>query len=530
MITVSRAGLAVGLALAMVPHEGTSQAPFDFDPEEARDTLGPCPTTILRRIWGTLEGSEAAAVEQEVLKLCTERARVINEFINAQIELNVSLDRMNSPDLGRIKRDEAISQERIAELRDNLRDMDERIRVLESGEGPSMADNESELAQLKRSAQETRDELTRLEGERDILASAEAEVALDQDVDLADNAGVPGLDRANPNPDNAVTARMDDIQRRLDSAFVKAAEDAAATTGKPAITSEAETLPAVNAAKAMQDLLAAALATEPAEEDVGVPLGAATAMTRPTEERRWKPLAAVRAAGRPWQVRIESETRWTWNAAVSEAGEAEPRTVVEPGVSLTLMVGDRLPDGRRLVRIDDSGIWLLRPRTDSGTREGEPTGLADLAGALTSDLDILGEVSLHEAVMDDGASVDGVVSEEVPVPLMQDVTRILEADLDELGGTPEEQALRRQHLEGFKAALGSVAGMPPMSLDVARALAQAGSPGPWNEVLAVLEDMERAKDTSSLDFLPFPAPADASPGISEWNFTIITPVLGDNES
>ncbi len=103
---------------------------------------------------------------------------------------------------------------------------------------------------------------------------------------------------------------------------------------------------------------------------------------------------------------------------------------------------------------------------------------------------------------------------------MQDVTRIPAAGMDCNGGTPRERALRRRHMEGFKAALGAVTGRPPVSPGDALALARAGAPGPWPEMIAVLDDLQRAEEGSSLDLLPFPAPAGGAPGISAWDFTI----------
>ena len=56
-----------------------------------RARLGDCPVEQLRAAWGGMSTLEAAAVEAEVLRLCTERAEAINRFIRSQDELDVAL-------------------------------------------------------------------------------------------------------------------------------------------------------------------------------------------------------------------------------------------------------------------------------------------------------------------------------------------------------------------------------------------------------------------------------------------------------
>ena len=80
--------LAAGLAQAQVRGLGTDPLP----PPSVSDILGDCPVEELRAAWPEMEALEAAAVEQEVLRLCTERARVINEFLKAQRSLNEALN------------------------------------------------------------------------------------------------------------------------------------------------------------------------------------------------------------------------------------------------------------------------------------------------------------------------------------------------------------------------------------------------------------------------------------------------------
>lgn len=59
--------------------------------EAIQDRLGPCPIEELREAWSDMEAVERAAVEQEVIRLCTERAVLIGEFLGAHRDLRAAL-------------------------------------------------------------------------------------------------------------------------------------------------------------------------------------------------------------------------------------------------------------------------------------------------------------------------------------------------------------------------------------------------------------------------------------------------------
>ncbi|MXY16008.1 MAG: hypothetical protein F4Y57_03140 [Acidobacteria bacterium] len=59
--------------------------------EAILERLGPCPVEELRQAWPEMETLERAAVEQEVIRLCTERAVLVGEFLAAHRELRAAL-------------------------------------------------------------------------------------------------------------------------------------------------------------------------------------------------------------------------------------------------------------------------------------------------------------------------------------------------------------------------------------------------------------------------------------------------------
>lgn len=59
--------------------------------EAIQDRLGACPIEELREAWSDMEAVERAAVEQEVIRLCTERAVLIGEFLGAHRDLRAAL-------------------------------------------------------------------------------------------------------------------------------------------------------------------------------------------------------------------------------------------------------------------------------------------------------------------------------------------------------------------------------------------------------------------------------------------------------
>lgn len=64
---------------------------LSMSPEAIQDRLGPCPVEELRAAWSDMEAVERAAVEQEVIRLCTERAVLVGELLAAHRDLRAAL-------------------------------------------------------------------------------------------------------------------------------------------------------------------------------------------------------------------------------------------------------------------------------------------------------------------------------------------------------------------------------------------------------------------------------------------------------
>ncbi len=91
-------GLAVVLSL---PATGHSQArPVGAppsSPQAVAERLGECPVENLRNAWADMEALEVVAVEQEVLRLCTERAELTAGFLKAHQELRTAVGDLLPP-------------------------------------------------------------------------------------------------------------------------------------------------------------------------------------------------------------------------------------------------------------------------------------------------------------------------------------------------------------------------------------------------------------------------------------------------
>lgn len=84
----------LALVLALVPAAHAQVRPVgapSMSQEAIQDRLGPCPVEELREAWSDMEAVERAAVEQEVIRLCTERAVLVREFLAAHRDLRAAL-------------------------------------------------------------------------------------------------------------------------------------------------------------------------------------------------------------------------------------------------------------------------------------------------------------------------------------------------------------------------------------------------------------------------------------------------------
>ena len=85
--------LILALVLALPITASAQSRPLGAEPETAdlRARLGDCPVALLRQAWTEMLPLEAAAVEREVLALCTERAEAMARHLEAQTWLDRTL-------------------------------------------------------------------------------------------------------------------------------------------------------------------------------------------------------------------------------------------------------------------------------------------------------------------------------------------------------------------------------------------------------------------------------------------------------
>ena len=96
------AALLLGLVVSLsLPATGHSQArPLGTPPPSAdtyADRLGDCPVENLRDAWSGMDTLEAVAVEQEVMRLCTERAELTADFLKAYNDLRGAMGDLLPP-------------------------------------------------------------------------------------------------------------------------------------------------------------------------------------------------------------------------------------------------------------------------------------------------------------------------------------------------------------------------------------------------------------------------------------------------
>ena len=131
---------------------------------DVRSTLGDCPAQLLRQAWAEMLPLETAAVEREVLTLCTERAETIAQFLRAQDRLNTALAIAQSPDVSGI---DTLSDQKLANLRDEVAQLRGRIVRLE--DSPEQPETEATLSRLREQLREAETDLRRAESARNII-------------------------------------------------------------------------------------------------------------------------------------------------------------------------------------------------------------------------------------------------------------------------------------------------------------------------------------------------------------------------
>lgn len=356
---------SAGLAQASRPIGTAPDAPSDI-----RATLGDCPADLLRRAWNEMLPLEAAAVEREVLALCTERSEAMAAFMAAQERLDGALGERRASAAASSgtppEEDSGPGDTRMERLRGEIESLRARIARLE-GE-PERPETAATLAGL-----------------RDELATAEADLALlEGGAAPAGNADVPP-----PGSVAAGDAAAGDPPAP-DPLPPPGTEPVAATTPNAQAVSDP---PLTDGAVASVPPPGTFLSPNPAQAAPGLQEG-------PTE---WQVVFAVRGADGPWRVRLQGRREISFPVPVAAAAEGDGdgaamiptevrwRTVTESDPPVDVSVGGTLPDGLEVLAVTDEGVEL----GDPGDPYAEPI-LAPFAtagdsepGALAWDFSIL---------------------------------------------------------------------------------------------------------------------------------------------
>lgn len=369
------AALSLSLLLAL-PSAILAQAsrPIGSSPgadTDLRAALGDCPADLLRRAWNEMLPLEAAAVEREVLALCTERSEAMAAFMAAQERLDGALAERRASAAASSgpppEADHGPDDASMDRLRGEIESLRARIARLE-GE-PERPETEATLAGL-----------------RDELATAEADLAqLEGGAAPAGNPDVPPPGSvATGGAESGDTSAADPFPPSVTELVVAAAPDAQSLPGPPLTDDSVVSVPPPGTL----------LSPTPAQAAPGLQEG-------PTE---WQVVFAVRGADGPWHVRLQGRREISFPVPVAAAAdgngdvaaaiptEVRLRTVTESDPPVDVSVGGILPDGLEVLAVTDEGVALGDPWDPDAAPilvrfatagDSEP-------GALAWDFDLLG--------------------------------------------------------------------------------------------------------------------------------------------
>ena len=333
--------LATALSLALLlalPSAGLAQAsrPIGAAPD-FRAALGDCPADLLRRAWTEMLPLEAAAVEREVLALCTERAEAMAGFLAAQERLDGELAerRAMSRSSEAPPASPAAGDARMERLRGEIDSLRSRIARLE-GE-PERPETEARLAGLRGELAAARSDLAELEGGD---APPGNPGVAPPGTAAAGDAGAGGPPAADPLPPPGTEP------------VAAAVPGAQAVPGPPSADDSAFSVPPPEAPGTLVSAAQAQAAPAPREG--------------PTE---WQLVFAARGADGPWHVRLQGRREMsvceTETASADGDGavtaEVRCRTVTVPVPPVDVSVGGTLPDGLALLAVTDEGVEIGDP-------------------------------------------------------------------------------------------------------------------------------------------------------------------------
>ncbi len=339
--------------------------------------LEDCPREKLIEAWAEIDALSAAAVELEVVVMCTERTEAFASLIDAEARLRGALALLRAPGQPPAAAAPAAADDRVEQLQGEIASLRTRIARLE-GE-PELPETDAALVKL-----------------RDDLALAEAELARIEEAGIA--VATTPADVLPPVADGTADESVPSMAAGAPAAPVlsEVAEEVAglltdltlATPIKRPAEADAplDSLPPPGAAPAEAEAEVAALppvgSGEGAQSALPGPLRTETSVQ--VRNSAWRVIHAVRSEGRQWEVRLQ---------ATREEGVSEPVTAPEAGDAaglphvvrwfpvhdppVTRAVGEALPDGLTVLAVTRDGVELGDPGAPDAARKLVPFATGD---------------------------------------------------------------------------------------------------------------------------------------------------------
>ncbi len=357
------AAMAVLLAL---PATGIAQSdPFGTVADgqaDLRALFGDCPRERLTEAWNEIEGLEAAAVELEVLRICTDRAEAIARLMDAQARLDGSLGilRASGATPSAVPAP-AVADGRMEGLRSEVASLRARIaRLEEEPEGP---ETEAALLDLRNDLVTAEADLARIKEEAAVADALPPAEGLAPNPDWTGDEIAAALDEAPPvmsgGPDAADAAAFPRMSQVLDlPALPQAAADAPAVSLPPPGTEPHSVLSG-------QDLES----LPPPSEDISAATSLSADSGRPQDGRTgWRVIHAVRRGDGPWEVLLQG-SREIAIEVPGATGEDPPMVHRQPVLDLPvrLLEGEGREDGLAVREVVPEGVWIDDPASPDGT-------------------------------------------------------------------------------------------------------------------------------------------------------------------
>lgn len=360
------ATMAFAVALGLAPETRAQSGPPGSEADgraDLRTLLGDCPRELLREAWDDMEALETAAVEVEVLTICTERAEAIARLLDAQGRLDgaLAVQRATVPTPSAVLA--TVADDRVERLRDEIVSLRDRIARLE-GE-PEGAETESTLAELRGDLATAEADLARME-EADAAASASPADLLPPGSDGAET-GISPPTGATPPVMSDGSETVDDVPPPVmppgsESPTQAAADVLSDSLPPPGTGQTGARLGELSSSLSRQDLESSPPSSE-------APPATAAGDGWPRDGRtEWRVIHAVRNGDGPWEVLLQGSRE----IAIPVPGatrDDSPTFHWQPVLDrpVTLSVGERRDDGLTLLEVAREGVWIDDPASPDGT-------------------------------------------------------------------------------------------------------------------------------------------------------------------